>query len=143
MQARTYFHRFFHRDHYILKFVVAYIWVPPAIRAGCHLPRVSIATAVGLTVVYAVQGIYVFRMYRFNRNRYLLVFCCVLGGMVLGTGFTWVGADGTHCPCVAIGRVERRVEVDTYNMLCSQHIPGYVYFLINVLPAVAQPDDGA
>ncbi|KAF8873574.1 hypothetical protein BD779DRAFT_1805205, partial [Infundibulicybe gibba] len=29
-------------------------------------------------------------MYRFNRNRYLLAYCCVLAGIELGTGLAWM-----------------------------------------------------
>ncbi|KAF8874125.1 hypothetical protein BD779DRAFT_1704001 [Infundibulicybe gibba] len=110
MQTCTYFHKFFHRDHYILKYTVACIgfgcvtlvlcelWVLHGIIiAGYHLPSeqvtvslgLPITLAVGVVVSCAVQGVYVFRMYRFNRSRYLLACFCVLGGMEVGTGFAW------------------------------------------------------
>ncbi|KAF8874111.1 hypothetical protein BD779DRAFT_1790591 [Infundibulicybe gibba] len=117
VQAYTYFHKFFHRDHYTLKYAVrslltvAYVWfgcvtlalcefwaIHNIIVVGYYLPSelvtISLGYPVGLvmgmTVSCTVKGVYILRMYRFNRNRYLLVCCCVLEGMELGTGFTWV-----------------------------------------------------
>ncbi|KAF8888514.1 hypothetical protein BD779DRAFT_1800147 [Infundibulicybe gibba] len=111
MQAYTYFHKFFHRDHYILKYAVAYIWfscvtlalcefwaIHNIIVAGYYLPSelviispgFPIGLAIGMTIGCTMKGIYIFRMYRFNHNRYLLVCCCILVGLELGTGFTWV-----------------------------------------------------
>ncbi|KAF8873576.1 hypothetical protein BD779DRAFT_1679148 [Infundibulicybe gibba] len=111
MQACTYFHKFFHRDHYVLKYTVACIgfgcmilvlcelWVVhDIIIAGYHLPSEQVAVsfglpislAAGVVISSAVQGVYVFRMYRFNHNRYLLACCCVLAGIELGTGLAWM-----------------------------------------------------
>ncbi|KAF8873580.1 hypothetical protein BD779DRAFT_1679150 [Infundibulicybe gibba] len=111
MQACTYFHKFFHRDHYVLKYTVACIWfgcvtlvlcelwvVHDIIIAGYHLPSEQVTISLGLPIALvagissssAVQGVYVFRMYRFNRNKYLLACCCVLAGIELGTGLAWI-----------------------------------------------------
>ncbi|KAF8882470.1 hypothetical protein BD779DRAFT_1802347 [Infundibulicybe gibba] len=104
-------HLFLYRDHYILKYAVAYIWfscvtlalcefwaIHDIIVAGYYLPSelviispgFPIGLAIGMTIGCTMKGIYIFRMYRFNHNRYLLVCCCVLVGLELGTEFTWV-----------------------------------------------------
>ncbi|KAF8874128.1 hypothetical protein BD779DRAFT_1678870 [Infundibulicybe gibba] len=148
MQACTYFHKFFHRDHCILKFAVR----TPSLRAsplassfdslvsdhlylvlyerrmfsfgsvtlllcefwvmhdiivvGYYLsseqvaisPGFPIGLAVGMTISCSVQGIYALRMYRFDYNKYLLVCCCALAGIELGTGFIWVGRTAHAVP---------------------------------------------
>ncbi|KAF8869594.1 hypothetical protein BD779DRAFT_1733083, partial [Infundibulicybe gibba] len=100
VQACTYFHKFTHRDHYILRCMVAYICI---IVDGYYLPSglvtislgFPIGIAMGITINCSVQGIYIFRMYKFNHNKYLLVCCCALEGIELGTGFAW-GARVAH-----------------------------------------------
>ncbi|KAF8874126.1 hypothetical protein BD779DRAFT_1476655 [Infundibulicybe gibba] len=89
--ACAYFHKFFHRDHYILKYTARL----PFFQAGC-LHRVTISfrlpigLAVGVVVSSSVQGVYVFRVYRFGHNKYLLACWCVLAGIELGTGLAWM-----------------------------------------------------
>ncbi|KAF8882442.1 hypothetical protein BD779DRAFT_1674979 [Infundibulicybe gibba] len=110
VQACTYFHKFFHRDRFILKGMVAYIWlgcmtlavcefwiIHGVIITGYHLPPEQvvislgfpIALVVAVTTIGTTQGIYVLRVYRFGHNRYLLACCCTLVGVELGTGFAW------------------------------------------------------
>ncbi|KAF8878734.1 hypothetical protein BD779DRAFT_1474645 [Infundibulicybe gibba] len=112
MQACTYFQKFFHRDRFILKCMVAFIWFGCTIFALCEFwfmhaiiitgydrPHEQviislgfpISLAVAVTTDCAMQGIYVLRMYRFSHNRYLLACCCVLMGVEVGVGFVWVG----------------------------------------------------
>ncbi|KAF8874117.1 hypothetical protein BD779DRAFT_1476649 [Infundibulicybe gibba] len=74
MQACTYFHKFFHRDHYVLKYTVACIgWLSPSDSR-----------------FHSQQGWSSALLYRFDHNRYLLACCCVLAGIELGTGLAWM-----------------------------------------------------
>ncbi|KAF8889689.1 hypothetical protein BD779DRAFT_1671792 [Infundibulicybe gibba] len=61
-----------------------------------------IGSAVEAIVHSTVQGIYLFRMYRFGQNRYILASCCVLVLLQLGLGLTWVGRLSTGKPFLLI-----------------------------------------
>ncbi|KAF8882400.1 hypothetical protein BD779DRAFT_1542959 [Infundibulicybe gibba] len=51
----------------------------------------SIAVALEVIVHVIVQGVYIFRMYRFGKNPYILASCCALVLVEAGMGFAWAG----------------------------------------------------
>ncbi|KAF8882421.1 hypothetical protein BD779DRAFT_928739 [Infundibulicybe gibba] len=111
VQACSYFSKF-KMDPLLLKSAVAVIVLGSFLKFAldCWLlhssivlqydtPSEDIVVPIGFSIVVAVeiivhstaQGTYIFRMYRFGHNRYLLAFSCVLVLIELGFGFTWVG----------------------------------------------------
>ncbi|KAF8873583.1 hypothetical protein BD779DRAFT_1790801 [Infundibulicybe gibba] len=93
MQTCTYFHKFFHRDHYILKYTAGSSQpqvLTPYFASGClhrvttcHLSRLRSPSGSRL---HSQWGWLSAPPYRFSHNRYLLACWCVLAGIELGTG---------------------------------------------------------
>ncbi|KAF8868729.1 hypothetical protein BD779DRAFT_1807685 [Infundibulicybe gibba] len=109
MQACSYFLRF-SNDVLVLKCAVAVVWLGSMLHLasmcwvlhsviilGYDQPFYDVIIPLGLSISIAiesimhsaVQGTYIFRMYRFGQNRYILAPCCMLVLLQLGFGFTW------------------------------------------------------
>ncbi|KAF8892053.1 hypothetical protein BD779DRAFT_86532 [Infundibulicybe gibba] len=66
---------------------------------GYHLSFSSVIVPPGFsiivvleTIVHSItQGTYIFRMYLFGQNRYILACCCMLVLLEVGFGLTWAG----------------------------------------------------
>ncbi|KAF8870574.1 hypothetical protein BD779DRAFT_1579440, partial [Infundibulicybe gibba] len=111
VEACSYFSRF-PKDPRVLKCAIAVIWLGSFLvsASGCWIlhsfailgydlpfygvivpPGFSIAIVLETIVHSTTQGTYIFRMYRFGQNRYILVGCCMLVLFEVGFGFTWAG----------------------------------------------------
>ncbi|KAF8873588.1 hypothetical protein BD779DRAFT_1805211 [Infundibulicybe gibba] len=116
------------------KCMVAYIWlgcvtlavcgfwvIHGVIITGYHLPPEEAVISLGFSIVLVItvttigttQGIYVLRMYKFGHNRYLLVCCCALIGMEVGTGFAWARQVAHAAPEWQVAMQESRWIITT------------------------------
>ncbi|KAF8889685.1 hypothetical protein BD779DRAFT_325748 [Infundibulicybe gibba] len=110
-QMWSYFSRF-QNDRLVLKCAVAAVWLFSMLHFACACwvlhsvmvlgydkPFYDVIIPIGLSAGLAaesivhliVQGTYIFRMYLFGRNRYILTLCCMLVLVQLGFGLTWAG----------------------------------------------------
>ncbi|KAF8882438.1 hypothetical protein BD779DRAFT_1543245 [Infundibulicybe gibba] len=111
MQAFSYFSRF-PKDSLVLKSAIALIWLCSVLHLSseCWIIHnviilgydqlsynvivplgLSISVVLGTIMQTIGKGTYIFRMYRFGQNRYILACCCVLILLELGFGLMWAG----------------------------------------------------
>ncbi|KAF8889688.1 hypothetical protein BD779DRAFT_1520486 [Infundibulicybe gibba] len=122
MQACSYFLRF-KNDTLLMKCTVVVVWLGSTLHFACTcwvlhdstilgydrpsyditIPLgISMGTALAAIVHFTVQGTYIFRIYQFGQNRYILAFCCLLVLFQLGLGLTWTGQLSAGNPFLLI-----------------------------------------
>ncbi|KAF8873736.1 hypothetical protein BD779DRAFT_1805172 [Infundibulicybe gibba] len=70
----------------------------------------SIAIVLGTIVQIVGKGTYIFRMYRFGQNRYILACCCVLLLLELGLGLMWAGKVAISSTTQQVDAREKAIE---------------------------------
>ncbi|KAF8882430.1 hypothetical protein BD779DRAFT_929639 [Infundibulicybe gibba] len=121
----------FPKDSLVLKCAIALIWLCSALRllsdcwvihsiliSGYDQPFYGVIIPVGLsisivlgTIVQAIgKGTYIFRMYRFGQNRYILACCCVLILVELGLGLVWAGRVAINDIALQVETREQEIE---------------------------------
>ncbi|KAF8874129.1 hypothetical protein BD779DRAFT_263177 [Infundibulicybe gibba] len=108
MQAHTYFSKF-KTDPPMMKYTVAAICLASTLHFACETwemhsiiitgyfqPFFNVTIPIGLSITVvlqvfircSVQGVYIYRMHKFNRRMWILVPCCVVEALELGLGLT-------------------------------------------------------
>ncbi|KAF8882401.1 hypothetical protein BD779DRAFT_1542970 [Infundibulicybe gibba] len=90
IQACSYFSTF-RTDPLVLKSARGHFGICRPLYAVMIPIGFSIAVALEVIVHVIVQGVYIFRMYRFGKNPYILASCCALVMVEAGMGFAWAG----------------------------------------------------